>query len=894
MKKIALALLSILLAASFMCCKPDVPADTTDSGTSPESTEPSSTDAQTDAPIEDTREVFVYTGEKLRIQLYSDSLIRIEEPKSGTYEDRASFCCVNRGDYPGVNATQTVSDGVITLTTDAYTVKFPEDAAGIKNVTVNSTDGTELWKFTKKLDNLAYLPEPCDTPQAWAFNDSPRLIPSSDGFDYNGEKDNGWTYTRTAVDYFVFLPLGNAKQLRYDFNLLTGQSEFVPLYALGFWFSRFFALSDSDVLKLIDDYRKNGYPIDVFVVDTDWRVGSSTGYKVNKKLFPDIEKFYSLAAQKNVHILMNDHVREYSGSMFSEEQLTWFKKNLQEKLNQGLSAWWYDRNWSYALNSPFAGYSGDLLGQAMYSSYTDEVNGDLRTLLLSNAYFIYASNLDANEPSVAAHRYSVQWTGDIDSGLLQLQAELEHAVYTGASAGMTYLCSDIGGHLSNPTEDVFIRWTQYGALSNIMRYHSNHYDRTPWVVGETADEVARTYINMRYRLLPLYYSLARLNYETGMPIMKRLDFEYPQYEQAADNTEYMLGDAVIVAPITVGSDYGKIPSDWFTSSDGSSGLDAEYYTNQSFSGEPTIKRVDGTVYFNVGTGAVTSGIPADNFSIRWSGKIRNMTQTNANLAIISDDGMRVYLDDKLILDCWKASDSVLTENFDFILAPGEEHDIRVEYYEIAGNAKAMLLFAEIPDGERRDSRSVFLPDGEWMDVWSGKVYTGPVSVTVSHTIKTSPIFVKLGSLLVLANNAQSADTSDWDKLTLDIYPGGDFSYTLYEDDGMTEAYKSGAYRKTDFTLSCGSSSAEIKIAPAKGDYTTDFTARTYTLRMHLLDKYTVKSVKINGEDVGYRLISSDVNAVPFAGTDASADGNVAFIEFSAELSVGATVSVEFN
>lgn len=71
-----------------------------------------------------------------------------------------------------------------------------------------------------------------------------------------------------------------------------------------------------------------------------------------------------------------------------------------------------------------------------------------------------------------------------------------------------------------------------------MRYHSGGTDRAPWTVGEKADEVAKKYIQMRYRLLPLLYTLAWENHTLGMPMARRLDFYYPQYRGHSDTAQF--------------------------------------------------------------------------------------------------------------------------------------------------------------------------------------------------------------------------------------------------------------------------------------------------------------------------------------------------------------------
>src|SRR2546423_11512921 len=56
--------------------------------------------------------------------------------------------------------------------------------------------------------------------------------------------------------------------------------------AFGFWDSRYYEYKQKEALDLIDTYRKRGYPLDFFVVDTDWRVNGSHGYQISTKDFP--------------------------------------------------------------------------------------------------------------------------------------------------------------------------------------------------------------------------------------------------------------------------------------------------------------------------------------------------------------------------------------------------------------------------------------------------------------------------------------------------------------------------------------------------------------------------------------------------------------------------------
>lgn len=94
-----------------------------------------------------------------------------------------------------------------------------------------------------------------------------------------------------------------------------------------------------------------------------------------------------------------------------------------------------------------------------------------------------------------------------------------------------------------------------------------------------------------------------------------------------------------------------------------------------------------------------------------------------------------------------------------------------------GDARA----AARADGEAR--RSVYLPEGEWFDYWSGKRHTGKQRMSVSVPLEQIPVFVKAGALLPLAQvTLHTDDPASW-RLTSLVYGDGSAAASLYEEDG---------------------------------------------------------------------------------------------------------------
>jgi len=174
-----------------------------------------------------------------------------------------------------------------------------------------------------------------------------------------------------------------------------------------------------------------------------------------------------------------------------------------------------------------------------------------------------------------------------------------------------------------------------------------------------------------------------------------------------------------------------------------------------------------------------------------------------------------------------------------------------------------------------DSRDVFLPDGTWIDVWSGKEYQGPYTYKVTHPLETSPIFVRKGSLAVLAPDMKNLNEKDWSELTLDAYPSASYSETtLYEDDTVTQAYKFGKYRTTKITAEAVNGKYTVNIGKAVGEFEGDkaFTTRKWNVRLHAFEELgAVKSVTVNGKRIsGMSYFTRNSDASPFSFTGASA------------------------
>jgi alpha-glucosidase len=130
-----------------------------------------------------------------------------------------------------------------------------------------------------------------------------------------------------------------------------------------------------------------------------------------------------------------------------------------------------------------------------------------------------------------------------------------------------------------------------------------------------------------------------------------------------------------------------------------------------------------------------------------------------------------------------------------------------------------LLVAPIlkPDTVRR---FVYLPSGTWYDFWTSKKYSGNQLVSVDAPLETVPMFVRAGAIILTGPDLKYVGEKPSDLITFTIYldEKGTASTSLYEDDGVSPAYKQGAFRRTPINVQRGTTGFVIDVGAAEGSY----------------------------------------------------------------------------
>lgn len=147
---------------------------------------------------------------------------------------------------------------------------------------------------------------------------------------------------------------------------------------------------------------------------------------------------------------------------------------------------------------------------------------------------------------------------------------------------------------------------------------------------------------------------------------------------------------------------------WVSSQDGyelidksyfPNGLTAKYFTSNDLKG--TYKeRIDDWVNFEPANQAPDPFLPKSPISIQWQGDLCPNISGKYTIGFKTDDGCRLYIDDKLVIDSWRTR-SAETDQIELELKAGQKYKIVAEYFDTGGEAVAKLYW-KIPDKEKKD------------------------------------------------------------------------------------------------------------------------------------------------------------------------------------------------
>jgi alpha-glucosidase (family GH31 glycosyl hydrolase) len=534
-------------------------------------------------------------------------------------------------------------------------------------------------------------------------------------------------------DFFVFDAHEPAAALQ-DFSRITGPAALPPKWALGYMQSHRTLEDETQLLGIIDTFRSKRIPVDaVIYLGTGF---APRGWNTKQPSFdfnPDVFKRDPKAVLADMHArhvkvvvhmvpwdrdrlpTLHGTIPPQPGETKDDAHIARYWQQHVGLVSAGVDAFWPDEgdwfNLFERIKRHQLYYQGQLSTQPNVRPWSLQRNG---------------------YPGIAQWGGWV-WSGDTESSWKTLEAQIAVGLNYSVSIG-PYWGSDIGGFYANNelTGELYARWYQFAAFCGSFRSHGRTWwTRLPWGWGGSdmgprennntnapvapgdrrnildsemnnpaIEPVARQYDELRYRLMPYTYTLAREARDSGLPLMRPLWLHYPDDARARGlGDEFLWGRDLLIAPV---------------------------YTK----------------------GAA--------------------------------------------------------------------------------------------------SRDVYLPQGDWYDWWTHARTTGGRPVTRAVDLATMPIYVRAGAIIPLDPVRQYTSQPVSEPTTLQVFPGADGQYTLYDDDGVSQEYLSGKGRWIRMTWS--DRARQLTIEPGAPRGTTNV-AIDRAFRIVLMPDGTSKDVTYSGKRV---------------------------------------------
>jgi alpha-glucosidase len=443
-------------------------------------------------------------------------------------------------------------------------------------------------------------------------------------FDFGSERrsvTSFWAEGGEMNYYFIFGPELIDVTRRY--TQLTGTPELPPLWSLGYQQSKWSYYPHTKVKEVTNKLRSNLIPCDAIYLDIDYMDGFRC-FTWDKEKFPEPKAMISELKKngfKTVVIIdpgikIDENYAVYNEAIennyFCRRADGPFMKGkvwpgdcyFPDFTNPKVRKWWSGLFQDLIEEIGVRGVWNDMNEPALFEingkTFPDDVRHDFDGNPCSHrkAHNVYGMQMaratfkgvkkynSGQRPLVitrsaysGAQRYASAWTGDNIASWEHLWIATMQCQRMSTS-GFSFVGSDIGGFIDHPTPELFVRWMQLAVFHPFFRTHSSgdHGEQEPWSFGEAALKIVRTYIELRYTLLPYIYTAFHQYVNEFTPMLKPISmFDQSDQDTLYRVDEFLMGDHILVCPVlepNAKSRYVYLPKGkWYN-----------YWTNKVFEG----------------------------------------------------------------------------------------------------------------------------------------------------------------------------------------------------------------------------------------------------------------------------------------------------------------------
>ncbi len=522
-------------------------------------------------------------GNKYRITVLTERLLRLEYNEEGIFEDRPTNLIWYRT-LPDVPYIKKEDASYLELETEYFKLTYTKE----KNFNGGKVSPMSNLKVSlKKTDRVWYYGHPeirnFGAPGSELVDEHGKVLYrkalySIDGFASIDDSktdilnENGTLSIRenAGIDIYLFCYNKDFDLCLKDYFALTGKPALIPRYALGNWWSRNITYNDEELKQLVDNFSSKEIPLSVLLLDKDWHKRTyfkdkhlMTGFTWNTDLFHAPSEMINYLHLKGIRLGLN--ISPMEGFYPIDEYYEKAKEYLGTDKNGVIPFNVFDPKTVDVYLKLFIHPLDAMGADFFWIDYFDKKRHNELQLLKHYQFFDMMRNYKrrpmvlAHNSLVAPHRYPVLYSGKTTVGWDTLKRIPLHNA-TATNIGVSFWSHDIGGYFKG-TEDneLYIRYVQLGVFSPILKFGAEagkYYKREPWRWSIKTYEITKDYLQLRHRLIPYLYTEAYKYHQFGTPLIEPIYYKYPDmYDDPLYKDEYYFGSAFFVSPITKKKDY---------------------------------------------------------------------------------------------------------------------------------------------------------------------------------------------------------------------------------------------------------------------------------------------------------------------------------------------------
>lgn len=501
----------------------------------------------------------VFSGNRYRITVLSDVLIRLEYDINGNFNNYETLNVTNRN-FPPIEIKKEETNDTLMLETFFFKLVYKKESEflGTKlnpsiNLGVTIKENNKTWYYTEpEVRNMLGVPTTMEGEvyktkannglyniEGYAVLDDSNSLILVDN-KYCSNKEN-------KVDLYLFVYGKDFLRALTSYYYLTGSQPMLPKYAFGTIWDKHNNYNLDSVKELTENFKNENIPFSSFVLNN----------------YGDITSPFSI---KNDSILINNYlvnqkinviypINPFKGINQTEKNISIFKNKL---------------NTTAASVIPFNVYDLNFI-KAFYESFIETIkthsvmieNGtssNVSELILSDSLYKLMKQNNIRPMILSRNMLYKSHTSSISysNGTLATLESLDHQIYllsTASNIGKNFISFPTGGYVGGiESSETYIRYIQSSVFSPILRISSKtglFYRREPWKWDIKTKEISKKYLRLRYKLIPYLYSLNYNLYKYSYNLITPIAHLKPDIvNEPIYKNEYMLGTEMLVSPIT--------------------------------------------------------------------------------------------------------------------------------------------------------------------------------------------------------------------------------------------------------------------------------------------------------------------------------------------------------